>query len=110
MKRFFAALLFVLSGFPVHAQSQIYVYTPLGYQQITSLSAATFLTVPQTAKIAEICVETQAIRYRDDGTSPTGAVGIPVAAGSCFQYSGSLTALQLIQQVSGAVVDVTYYR
>lgn len=93
-----------------------YVYTALGYQQISSLSSATLLTVPMNpngtvaAKIAEICVETQAIRYRDDGTAPTSSVGIPVSAGTCFQYSASLGALQIIQQSSGAVVDVAYYK
>ena len=78
------------------AQAQIYIYTPLGYQQISSMSAATFLTLPSApppsgpAKIAEICAEAQGVRYRDDGTAPTASIGIPVAAGTCFQYSGNL--------------------
>ena len=43
----------------------------LGYQQITSLSSATGLTVPQGATLALIVPETQNVRWRDDGTNPT---------------------------------------
>ncbi len=82
----------------------------LGYQQITSLSAATALTVPTSASSALICAETQGVRWRDDGTNPTATIGMPLAAGSCFQYLNFLTALVFIQQSSGAVLDVTYYR
>ena len=97
------------------AQSQPYVYTPIvgSFQQISSPATATGLTLPAAgspAKIVEICVETQAIRYRDDGTAPTSMIGIPVAVGTCFQYSGNLAAIQFIQQASGAVIDVAYYR
>jgi hypothetical protein len=91
----------------------IYVFTPLGYQQISSPAVATNLTLPTgvgPVKIAEICVETQGVRYRDDGVAPTAAIGIPVAAGSCFAYSVNLSVVQFIQQVSGAVIDVSYYR
>lgn len=86
------------------------VYGPLGYQQITGMSGATLLTVPATARVAEIVVEAQGIRYRDDGTAPTSTVGIPVAAGVSFQYSGNLSGIQFIQQTSGAILNVSYYR
>jgi hypothetical protein len=103
-----AGLLFFCS--PATAQQAAYVYTPLGYQQITPVPTGTFLTVPQAARVAEICISTQAIRYRDDGTAPTAAVGMPVLVGTCFQYSGNLATIQFIQQVAGAVLDVSYYR
>ena len=83
---------------------------PLGYQQITSLSASTALTVPSYASVAIITVEGAGIRYRDDGTAPTASVGVPIAAGQSFTYMGPLSALKLIQQTSGAVVNVSYYR
>ena len=85
-------------------------YNPLGYQQITSLSASTGLTPPVEASIAEIIVEAQGIRYRDDGTAPTASVGMPVAAGNAFQYSGDLSAIKFIQQTSGAILNVSYYK
>jgi hypothetical protein len=95
---------------PALAQQVAYVYTPLGFQQITPVPAATALTVPDGARVAEICVETNEVRYRDDATAPTTGVGIPVVSGSCFQYSGALTAIQFIQVISPATLDVSYYR
>ncbi len=90
---------------------QPYVFTPIGYQQITPLAVATGLTIPTGApKLVEICVSTAGVRYRDDGTNPTASVGVPVAAGVCFQYSGSLSAIKFIGIISTAVLDVLYYR
>jgi hypothetical protein len=83
---------------------------PLGYQQITSLSAATALPVPTGATVAYIQVSGAAIRYRDDGIAPTASVGMPVPVGSMLTYSGSLAAIQFIQQTAGAVLDVSYYK
>jgi hypothetical protein len=82
----------------------------LGYQPITSLSTATALTVPAGATVAYIQVSGAAIRYRDDGTTPTASVGMPVPVGSMLTYSGSLSAIQFIQQTAGAVLDVSYYK
>jgi hypothetical protein len=85
------------------------------YCQITSLSGATKLltancstgTILATASIAQICVETQAVRYTSSGVVvPTASVGMPVAAGTCFQYAGPLSTIQFIQQSSGAILDV----
>lgn len=90
-------------------------YNPAGYCQLTSLSAAVLIStcsggIPARATIAQICVETQAIRYRDDGTAPTASVGMPTAAGSCFQYAGDLTALRIIEQTASAKVDILFYK
>ena len=85
---------------------------PLGYQQITAPAASTALTVPAGAKLALISVSTQAVRFRDDGTAPTASIGFPLpvtGTGSFFVYSGSLAAFQVIQQASGAVLDILYY-
>lgn len=87
--------------------------TPLGYQQITSLSAAQSLTVPAGATQAVIYVETQAVRYRDDGTAPTASVGAPLAVtgtGQPLVYTGTLSAIQFIEQTSGAKLDILYYK
>jgi len=73
-----------------------------------SIAAATALTVPAGAVQAEICVETAAARYTDDGTTPTATVGIPLPSGTCFQYTGPLTAFKIIG--AGATMDVSYYK
>ena len=79
-------------------------------QYALAVNTATNLTPPTGATIAEICVEGQAIRYRDDGTAPTASVGIPVPASSCFQYAVGLSGIQFIGQTSGATLDVSYYK
>ena len=81
----------------------------LGYQQITSLSSATNLTVPAGATLALIVPETQTVRWRDDGTAPTASVGMPVAANASFSYDGDLKKIQFIQATSGAVLNISYY-
>lgn len=93
------------------------ITTRLGYQQITSLSAAASLTVPVRdvqglscrPSIAIITPETQAVRWRDDGTAPTSSVGMPLAAGTTLQYDGDLTKIQFIQQTASAALNITYY-
>lgn len=81
----------------------------LGYQQITSLSAAATLTVPAGATIALIVAETQAVRWRDDGTAPTASVGMPLATGVSLSYDGDLRAIRFIQQTASATLNVSYY-
>ena len=89
----------------------------MGYQQITSLSSATGLTVPVRtpdgmsvrANFALIISETQAVRWRDDGTAPTSTVGMPLAAGVALQYDGDLSRIQFIEQTAGAKLNISYY-
>lgn len=89
----------------------------IGYQQITSLTASTALTVPtQDANglfvkptIAVITPESQAVRWRDDGPAPTASVGMPLAAGVTLQYDGDLKQIRFIEQLSGAKLNITYY-
>jgi hypothetical protein len=82
---------------------------PLGYQQITSLGSATALTIPTGARAAIIAAETQAVRWRDDGTNPTAAVGQPLASGADFLYTGKLSKLKFIEQTASAKLDIVYY-
>jgi len=82
----------------------------LGYQQITSLSSATALTVPGGATTAVITCETQAVRFRDDGTNPTASVGYPLAVGQSMTYVGTLSALKFIEQTASAKLDILYYQ
>lgn len=92
---------------------------PLGYCQLTSVSSATLIStcsggIPARTVWAVICVETAAIRWRDDGTSPTASVGMPLAAGSstsnsCMYYSGTMSALSVIAQTGSPVVDISFY-
>ena len=89
-----------------------------GYQQITSLSSATSLTVPSkdinglvaTPSLAVIRCETQGVRWRDDGVAPTASVGMPLSVGDVLLYDGDLKKIQFIEQASSAKLDISYYR
>lgn len=89
----------------------------IGYQQITSLSSAQSLTVPlldktglnQRPTFALITPETQGVRWRDDGTDPTGSVGMPLAAGVTLQYDGDLNKIKFIEQAGSAKLNISYY-
>ncbi len=88
----------------------IYAYNSAGIGQYAlSVATATNLTPPTGATIAQICVETAPVRYRDDGIAPTASVGIPLAAGWCGPYAGPLSAIQLIAQSGSPTIDVSYY-
>jgi hypothetical protein len=89
----------------------------MGYQQITSLSASTGLTVPTCdpngAKtqptLAVIIADTQGVRWRDDGTAPTASIGMPLAVGVPLAYDGDLNKIRFIEQNASAVLNVSYY-
>ena len=81
----------------------------LGYQQITSLSSSTALTVPTGATMALIVPETQNVRWRDDGVDPTTTAGMPVLTNTSMSYDGDLKAIRFIAVASGAVLNVSYY-
>ena len=83
--------------------------TAKGYQQITSLSAASALTVPSGSTCALIQAETQSIRWRDDGTNPTSSVGMIIAAGESLFFTGSLSAFRGVETTASAKLNVSYY-
>jgi len=82
--------------------------TPKGYEQIAP-STATGLTVPAGASMALIQSVTQNVRWRDDGTSPTSSVGMRISAGEEFWYTGDLDAIEFIEEVASAELNVSYY-
>lgn len=81
----------------------------LGHQQITNLAAATALTIPQGCSYAIITAQTQAVRWRDDGTDPTSSVGYPLDTGVELFYDAQLGRLKFIEQASGGAINVAYY-
>lgn len=82
---------------------------PLDYEQVTSLSASTALTVPGRAKAALIQAETQSVRFTDDGSTPTATVGMRLLKDSTMWYDGKLTALRFIEEAASAKLNVLYY-
>ena len=130
LRRFRTALALILVAAPAFAFNHpdsdnqlldpvapIYLYSSSGAGQMglsVTSGAAVSLTPPAGGKatIAQICVETATVRYRDDGVAPTSSTGMPVAGGttpSCFQYAGPLSQIQFIAVSATATIDVLYY-
>lgn len=83
--------------------------TPLGYVKLISLASAVGLTVPDGARRALIQTEGKAVRWRDDGTDPTAADGLLIAADTTFSYHGALTRIRFIETAASAILHVAFY-
>jgi hypothetical protein len=84
-------------------------YSPLGYEQVTSLSSAAGLTPPEGARLALIQAQDQDTRWRDDGTNPTTTVGMNLIAGAELSYSGNLAKIKFIEVAASAKLNVSYF-
>lgn len=94
---------------------------PVGFHQYTDLSSSTDLTdggtytIPARAHAVWLQVDTQNMRWRDfpstagDTTDPTATVGMQVIAGRDVFYAGNLYDFEMIEEVSGAVVNASFY-
>jgi len=93
------------------------VTTCFGYQQITTLTSVTGLTVPAVTPeglngkpvFALIVAEGAPVRWRDDSTAPTATVGMPLAIGVPLQYDGDLSKIKFIEQSASAKLNISYY-
>lgn len=82
----------------------------LGYVQITSLSAATALTIPAGTVLVLVTPETQGVRWRADGTNPTATVGYPLAVGVEARFTlKQLPTLKFIEQTASAKINVYFF-
>lgn len=95
---------------PLPVSTQPWLGTALGYQQLTSLNTASTLTIPSGATFFLATAEGASLRWRDDGTSPSVVVGMPLLVGSSLSYSAALSAISFIQQASGGILNVSYYK
>lgn len=91
---------------------------PAGYQQVANaaLAAATFLTPPVIDKVNAAIIQndplvsTSAVRWTDDGTVPTAAIGNVLNVGDSMEYTGDLSAIQFIRIAATAQLNVSYYK
>lgn len=92
-------------------QSNYLMEKPLGYVQITNLTAAVGVgAIPAGTALALITCETQAVRWRDDGVNPTAAVGYPLPTTAELQYTAAgLAALKFIEQAASAKLNIAFY-
>jgi hypothetical protein len=79
-------------------------WSPAGCLQIADVSAVVGLgTVPAGARLV-------LVRWRDDGTDPTAAIGMLIADGETLVYNGSLGGIEFIEVTAGAILNVCFYR
>ncbi len=90
------------------------VVTPVGQEDpglVVSTAAVALADVPSSCNYAVITVETAGVRYRDDGTNPTAAIGTPLAAGAVLIYNGDPSPLKFIRSGGAdATVQASYYQ
>ena len=79
-------------------------------QTLTLTGTAQTLTVPMGTVWATLCLEVANARWRDDGTAPTTAVGMPLTSGQCVKYDGPFGQFQIIAQSGSPVITVAFYR
>lgn len=93
-------------------------YFPISATSSTAIALSASITAASAASAtrpipnyALIIAETQAIRWRDDGTAPTAAIsgGMPLAVGTPMEYDGEINKFQFISQAGTATVNVTLY-
>ena len=65
---------------------------------------------PENATSALVQAESQAVRWRDDGTAPTASVGSTLAAGDSIVLTGDLSSYQFIEQSASAKLNITFMR
>lgn len=86
------------------------VLVPVAYEQlsITTAKGLTSATYGDATR-ALIIAEDQNVRWRDDGTDPTTAIGMLLAAGKDFMYVGDLSTIKFIAVTGTAELNVSYY-
>lgn len=82
-----------------------------GFEQITAITTTAKGFVSPAGTRCVIQAQDTALRWRDDGTSPTTTVGMVLAAGSDMYYEGPMDAIKFIRDgASGTgVVNASFY-
>lgn len=90
--------------------------TPLGYAQVAAGAATakvlgTAVAIPAGAAFVYLMAEGGAgFRYRDDGVSPTAAIGMPIAAGTELEIAlDDLTAFRWIAMDTNTIINLAFY-
>ena len=79
----------------------------------SSANSLTAVGPPNGASMVLLQAEAQNIRWRDDGGTPTTAVGmllIPTSGLTPFLYSGTVRNMLFIDATAGGILDASFYR
>jgi len=78
-------------------------YEPAGIQAVSATTTAAGITITAATAAsatrtqpdyAIIFAESASVRWRDDGTDPTGAIGVPLPFGQYFYYDGRIDKIK----------------
>lgn len=67
------------------------------------------LDPPTCALYAHITVDGAAVRWRDDGTDPTAAIGQLIPDGGELWYHGDLNTIRFLEAAASATISVSFY-
>lgn len=83
----------------------------LGYTQVTVLTAAVGVgTIPVGSETVVLQVESQDVRYRDDGTNPTGTVGMLLKTNTFYEFTvAQLSSMKFIESAASAKLNISFY-
>lgn len=91
------------------------VVASLGFQQLdaTALASSVGFTLPivngMKPNAAFISSFTGNVRYRDDGTAPTAAIGMRLVAGNDpFLFQGNMDNFRAILEGASPTLNITY--
>ena len=83
--------------------------------QVIALSDSTAVGVNstvQTCRVLRVSIETNNVRYRDDGTDPALTTGIMLWSGQTYMFEGytGIAALKFQRSTGSATVSVMGYK
>jgi hypothetical protein len=83
----------------------------LGYTQVTVLTSAVGVgTIPAGTENVLLQAETQDVRYRDDGTPPTAAIGMILAAKTMYSFTvAEIARMSFIESAATAKLNISFY-
>lgn len=91
-------------------------HKPAGWEAITLYTGtegtAKGLTIPTDARYAKIKVVDNAIRFRDDGTDPTSAVGYSISANGEIELISyeQMEGFKAVSQDTAGGLEILYYK
>lgn len=80
------------------------------FTPVTVSSTAIGFTPPANSTWCILSIETNSVRWRDDGTNPTASIGVPMVAGEKILYTASLSAIKFIRQSADASLQGACYK
>ena len=83
----------------------------LGYQQITVLTASVgFASIPTGSETVLVQAEAQNVRYRDDGTDPTAAIGMILVTNTIYEFTvAQFARMRFIEVAATAKLNISFY-